>query len=651
MTDTRIIFERLAPIHRLPLRYYLWKQREIKFFDNDGSAKNKSWVRKLLKEGKISEIPPVGYLYNDCYGTALDNIDHFYKHFTGGSQLVKAMVELYGDDNISLAYKKEISRELAEFYYINSYLHQEAGQREDNKRTIFIPYHYQKYLRLARQSGAFYRDHGNINMAHHLSFFSGIYSFSQRTKAWLLQLLIVATYLSRLVFQKDVSQLREYRYAIPVRNPDYQFKFRNRSVDFLLDGKKINKNNTIFLLFNPTITGEYLDEIKARNLITLDCSKAFIPTRGFTDRETARLLKRVLSYTIKVVFLGLFEHSTILKVNNILLPVFLKWSAILQKISCKHFVTLNDEAIDHIGRNILLNKAGAKTWYYAHSNSLGYLHVLPGQDIASRRHLLWSFLHYDYYIGWNDEMAKYYKLHPQQIGKYYSIGCLWSQSIVDILEGKAVSNLEQKIFANLERSKFKTLSFFDSSYLPNSVSPMEDGVTFYQSILKLLEDFPDIFVIIKEKKAEATVLDSYVKMAANTDIFYQQYQPALAKLREHPRCHVTGYQGDPSEIIALSDLTITYAFSSSTVEALGARKKAIYFDSASRWRGCRYTRIPNFVAHSYEELKKLIHYWLDEVTDKEFEDFLNTHIKGEMDPYLDGKAVNRLRKLLGEQAP
>ncbi len=649
MSDTRIIFERLTSVHLLPLRYYLWKRREIKFFDNDGSAKNKRWVKKLLREGKISEIPPVGYVYNDCYGTALDNIDHFYKHFAVGSPLVKGMMNLYGDENINLAYKKEISRELAEFYYINSYLHQEASQREDNKRTLFIPYHYEKYLRLAQKSGAFYHDHGNINIAHHLNFLSGIHSFSQRIKVWLLQLLIIAAYLSKLVFQKDVSLSREYRYAIPVRNPDYQFKFRNRSVDFLLDGKKINQDNTIFLLFNPAITRENAAEIKAKSLVTQDCSKSFIPSRSLSSRETAQLLKRVLSYTIKAVFLGLFERSIILKANNILLPVFLRWSSILQKISFKHFVTLNDEAIDHIGRNILLNKAGAKTWYYAHSNSMGYLHVLPGQDIASRRHLLWSFLYYDYYIGWNDGMINYFKLHPQHIGKYFSIGCLWSQSIVDILEGRAVSNIERKISANLERSKFKTLSFFDSSYLPNSVSPMEDGVTFYKSILKLLEEFPDIFVIVKEKKSEATVLDSYVKMAANTDIFYEQYRPALAKLREHPRCHVTGYQGDPSEIIALSDLTVTYAFSSSTVEALGARRKAIFFDPASRWRGCRYTRIPNFVAHSYEELKRLIHYWLYEVTDKDFKNFLNTYAKDEMDPYLDGKAATRLRKLLEEE--
>jgi hypothetical protein len=52
------------------------------------------------------------------------------------------------------------------------------------------------------------------------------------------------------------------------------------------------------------------------------------------------------------------------------------------------------------------------------------------------------------------------------------------------------------------------------------------------------------------------------------------------------------------------------------------------------------------VAHNYEELKKLVNYWLYEVTDKEFDNFLNKYVKNEIDPYLDGKALTRLRKLL-----
>ena len=649
MHYTKIIFEQLRLVHFPILKYHLWKQREIKFFDNEGSAKRKNWVKKLVKDGRISEIPPIGYVGNECYGTALDNMEKVYKCLTNSSTLIKEMAKIYGDGNIELAYKKEITRRLSEFYYINSYLAEEEAKLGTDERLLFTAYRYEQYLKLIRENGAFYRDHEKIDIANSLKVFDYAYYLFRKVEVWFLQLGMMAFHCVRLITPgKDGSQVKEYKYAIPIRNPDYQFKFKTRPVDFLLDGNNIRKDNTIFILLNPAITKDNLHEIKSKNLNMVDCSKRFMASPGFDRKETIHILRRILPYIAKHVFIGLFENSFVLEVNTILLDAFFKWTSILQGISIKHFITLNDEGIDHIGRNILLNKTGAKTWYYAHSGSLGYIIVPTDSNIRKSRHWLWSFLYYDYYVSWNDRMIEYYKLHPQRIKNYVSIGCLWSQPIADILEGRIASSLEKKIFTNFDRDKYKTLAFFDSSYLPNSVSPLEDGIVFYQCILRLTEEFPDMLVIVKEKKTEEKVLGLYERFGGNIDIFYKYYKPALDELRQHPRCHVTGYTGDPSEVIAMSDLTVTYAFSSSTLEALGARKKATFFDPGNRWRGYYYDRIPNFVAHSYDELKTLVHYWLYEVTDKDFEDFLNTYVKDEIDPYLDGKALTRLRKLFRE---
>ena len=50
----------------------------------------------------------------------------------------------------------------------------------------------------------------------------------------------------------------------------------------------------------------------------------------------------------------------------------------------------------------------------------------------------------------------------------------------------------------------------------------------------------------------------------------------------------------------------------------------------------------------YEEQKYLIQKLLYETSEEEYKDFLNTYVKGTVAPYLDGKAITRLRKLLGE---
>ena len=57
-------------------------------------------------------------------------------------------------------------------------------------------------------------------------------------------------------------------------------------------------------------------------------------------------------------------------------------------------------------------------------------------------------------------------------------------------------------------------------------------------------------------------------------------------------------------------------------------------------------KIPNFVAHNYEELKRLVQKLLYETSEEEYRDFLNTYVKGKIDPYLDGKAVTRFQELL-----
>jgi polysaccharide biosynthesis PFTS motif protein len=640
MIFTRVIFERLTPVHRLLLKYYLWKQKKVEFFDNDGSAKKMGWVIRLLAEGRISAIPPVGYVYNDCYGIALDNIEKFYPHLVGNHALVRDMVNIFGDRTVELSYKKELTRRLSEFYYIQLQLNSEESKSGAGERILFIPYHYKKYLSLARKSGSFHYNHHNIDISHYQSAFSRLYYFYLKAKTVFLQCSMTVFYLIKLVFREDRGPVKECKYAILINNPDYQFKFKSRPVDFLLDGQIINRENTIFILLSPAMSRDNWDEIKSKCLKVLDCSNQSKFLHGFNSREKARILQSILPCALKNVLLGLWGNNVITEANTILLATFFKWSFILSRINIKHLITLNDEAIDHIGRNILLNKRGIKTWYYAHSGSLGYIFK------PITRHWLWSFLYYDNYVSWNDKIIEYYQMHPQKISHYLSIGCLWSQPIVDILEGRKVLNINNETSACSK--KYKTIAFFDSSYVPNSISPLEAGVNFYRCILKLMGDFPDIRAIIKEKKPEEDVLKAYKSFGGTSTVFNEQFRPVLTELKKHPRCQVTGYKGDPSEVITSSDLTVTYAFSSSTLEALGARKKAIFFDSGCISMISIFDKIPNFVAHNYDELKKLVHYWLYEVTDREFEDFLNTYVKDEIDPYLDGKAISRFRKALGE---
>ena len=109
---------------------------------------------------------------------------------------------------------------------------------------------------------------------------------------------------------------------------------------------------------------------------------------------------------------------------------------------------------------------------------------------------------------------------------------------------------------------------------------------------------------------------------------------------------MTGNEFETAEAIAHSDLIVSACFTSTTIEALGARKKAIYFDASNRFKGHYYDKFPKLVAHGYNELSDLVKYWLYDIKDEEFGEYLKSHVKGEIDAHVDGMAITRFRELL-----
>jgi len=93
--------------------------------------------------------------------------------------------------------------------------------------------------------------------------------------------------------------------------------------------------------------------------------------------------------------------------------------------------------------------------------------------------------------------------------------------------------------------------------------------------LSLINDYSGIGIILK-KKGE---WDEILQVLPEAEVIYK-------KIHEHPFCYCVGEdERDPAKVIAISDLVISACFTSTTVEALGARKKAIYFDATNWFKG------------------------------------------------------------------
>jgi len=648
MRCTVVVFEKLTLVHLPILLFYLWRDSRIEFFHCQKILLRWHWMQRLIAKGRIAQIPPIGYQESKCCGEALDNVDKVWNHLIGGRTLVKDVKTLFQNPIVETAYKKELAGVLSEYYHVEHHLSESERVLEKNERIVFVPYLFKQYRRLVERSGAFCQDNSQVEIWGDVLGVGHLSQLACKLKWWIVTIGLGGVYSCKLIMaNRRPIALREYEYAIALTNPVAQF--RTKPVDFLLDGVDIRADNTVFLLLNPLISASHVATLVSKGLHVFDATARFGPSPNSSWNHRFAMAKEGMKLSLKILFLGLLDPAAFARVHAVLLHVYFRWSFVLNQITFKNFVAFNDEGLDQIGRNTLLNNNGSSTWYYAHSNSLAYLVVPQRGNIRDWRHSFWAYLNQDHLVSWSQEMADYYALHPQSIRRYESVGCLWSQLVVDIIEGRISTDVRERVFNNLDLGQYQVVSFFDAAYRPDSLSPMEDGVAFYRGALKLLEEFPKILVIVKQKRAAETLWNLWDSLGGEADVFYQGYLPVLEALKAHPRCRVVGHEADPSEVIAISNLVVTYAFSSPTVEALGARKKGIFFDPSGRYRGYPYDAIPDLMAHDYGEMKSLVRKLLYETSEQEYDTFLDSHVKGRIDPYLDGKAITRFRRLLSAQ--
>lgn len=324
----------------------------------------------------------------------------------------------------------------------------------------------------------------------------------------------------------------------------------------------------------------------------------------------------------------LFTPYFFIKATLKSLYTHLCWKRFSGLYHIEHLVVYNDFALQHIIRNILLSRINTKTWYYLHSRNFGDLYIPSGNRESYRHHRL-LYLYYDNLVSWGGAEA-FFKKQPHNINNFLHLGCLWSEHVHSISKSQALTNLgitrRDDSFSN------NIVGVFDTTF--GEISPLKykDMVLFIEGILQLLEDFPKVSVVFKEKNPRDEVHPDVISY--------------LEKMESHPRCFVPGCKIETPEVIKVSDLVISACFTSPTVESLGAKRKAIYFDASDKWRGVYYDRFPNLVAHDYNGLKEIVNFWLYQITDREFDNYLETYIEKESNIWIDGKAITSLRELL-----
>lgn len=630
-----VILESITIILYPVLLLYLIRGFKIYYFQIDRRTKKRKWFQKKLKQNRLEQIIWEDYSYILHFRSnekAFEKNEEIYTERFRNSKMINEGQKLLKSNLIHGVYKKVLLENLQYAFDLQSMLN-DFINKSKYKKSIFFPI---TCFEIISKKDWDVDSKIKIAPLSYLIFY--ITTAIKKIKYFVLIMLMSMWIIIHIekIFPNKIDQ-KKYQLGIRIYANDWGISEQLRSIDFLLDGKTINENNTLFCI-ETDISKEYLQKLKEKNYNIVRIPKILSHVDKNFMKETLNL--GYIYRCFKIAILSCLEPSFLARPSLICLYEYLLWKRFLDKYCIKHFVVYNDFAIDHVVRNILLNQNGTQTWYYEHSCHFGDAFAPPNENVSFLE-IEWSFLYYDYLVSWGNESTRIFSMHPSSIKQYLNLGTLWSEHVRMISEREVQSNVLKDMKRKMKRLPTKIISVFDTTFGKGVDAPLQsnDMVLFIEGILKILDDYPEIGVIFKEKKRWEEVLEQNPKKEVKT---------VYEKLKTHERCCAPGSRSETAEAIAASDLVISACFTSTVIEALGARKKAIYFDASDKLRDYYYDKFPKLVAHGYNELKKLVQYWLYDITDEEFDEYLETYVKGELDAYVDGRAITRFRELLSQ---
>lgn len=627
------------------LLFCLLRGDRVMVFDFEMSLKRSNWLAKLINQGRIKRI----FIKPNAkeHGDAIDLAEELFSK-TGSRKLPQLISALFKDTETDLIFKKEMVGDIFRWIYISKYLSVFEKSADPSQQHLLI---------LGRTRGnlkyfnLFLPDRSRQIDMDFMPFWAAPFGLAVYASIWAkyyaasVYCIVVYGSLAMLGWLRSPDKSKKtLNFVVAVEQP-FLTKFKGqRSYDFLLDDEGINKSNTLFLV-GKFASDAWMSEQAANGNHLARFEKMYKPGAFYgVDRQyfnfimTWHLLKTmVVQFAASSAFLGAFAKS---------LKAYINCSRLVSQLSFNNYIYTNNESANQIATNIFLRRHGCTTWYYLIFLVGGYPRSKGRNDFSSHRNTLWAFLNPDCLIAMNEDVVGYFRLHRQQVRNYRVLGSIYSEMVRINTESMGREDAVRQYFPRDIGSGKKVCAFFDTTFVDEeeAFASFEDGRRFYEDILKLLDSRNDILVVIKPSKDESFFISPTGQWSSpekGADIVR-----LINRLKEHSRVHYAGDAGDIPTIMAMSDVVVTHCMSSTTAEALGARKKAFWYEAGEKHRGLLYDSLPELVVHGYAGLEERIDQLLYRISDKEYDDYLDRYIRGAVESHVDGRALTRFRALL-----
>ena len=581
----------------------------------------RGWVRRWEARGLITILRLREHphrVYNPSIDTAFEMTEREYDSRFAREALPEALRSLYEDDGIHIAFRKALSEDLQrheEFRLWCAAIDRTLGHGQQWGYVPTYPERAASVLPVGSEDGLWIRvttgarARGSVRLAVERIKWVCLAVFS-----------VLDAGVKHLCAPRSQGYPEPVGFAVAIVSPIREFAYGVRGLEFILDGVRIRKDNTLFVPL-VALSRAHREVMKDRGLRL--AAEPRLPSLG--------LLARALDVVLVILRQAFSAPPWMSRAGAHLIRERLTWTAFLNRYAPRHFVSYADYSLRHIGRSLTLAKGGVKTWYYADAEFT--YETLPG---PSYRDIGFGYMTFDYCVSWSERYTRYMKRHHQRIGQYLNVGCLWSEQVRLLKSGHLRSGFPEQLAATGWRPGIRVVGVFDAFYHNDGLLPIEDGTAFARDVARLLNDWPDMFVVFKEKKWP----EFYT--SEGSEALKAQYR----ELAAHPRCFFPGFGTSTPEVLALCDLCIAFPFGSPTVEALGAGIKALYYAPNKKYAGGYYDRVPGLVVCGYETLCQRVEELLIRTTDAQYREYLETYVKGDIEPYMDGMGLTRFRDSL-----
>lgn len=628
-----ILFEELKKGHKALVRWYLIRGHRLLFRRISEGARQDQWLSRLISQRRIAGVvlePDLVRWQEHSGRQTFEVVERAFPRLSD-HPIVAAVTALYEDADIGLAFKKALVLSAADALHFRLLVEQISQTLDSGESVVAVPASINTVVASAiHQALEAKSEHRGLTAAPPLRF---PWWLSAAARAWrfakrlrLAQRWATTAIRSGACVVKEAPRepRRRFRFAVGIVSPMRELANDVRSAGFLLDDQRITSQNTLFI--EPSRLNQ-----RHRDFLTKTGWSVARPAR----RPSRRAAKRELTCLLRLAPHLPFGPDWLAGPALQLARTHAEWTTFLERHAVDHFVIHASFEYAHVGRNLLMRKAGVKTWYFTDSANSGQV----WRQSEPYLNPLWGYLTYDCMFVWNDDLRRYLAAHPQAVGRFEVGGCLWAQHVREQRESGGARELKRLLTSMAPGKEPRIIGVFDSWFHPEARMKCSHLLRFIADVETLLDRIGEVVVVFKRKKTRGVVGPGRWPGA-------ERVFEAMDRLAKHPRCLVLETDFPTSRVVAASDLVISFPFTSVTYEALCAGVRAIYHDAAGDVAESIYEGVPGLVTHGTKDLLRRVHELLFEIGDDAYQSFLERYVRGRLDPSGDTYAIDRFRSLL-----